>query len=683
MDVQMTDSCDQHPETMNESSSDDDSVSLLQDHNYFQSRGEVAEEVAMEISGLDPQVGNIRQQEEVEISGLNPPEPEICSRTQDAAGCDKSTTQSANVLPSVKLSKNIRLNKRNEKGETLLHRACMKEDLPMVGALIQAGIIINTEDYAGWTALHEAAAVGNAAVVELLLKAGANANAGSFDGVRPLHDAVSSGHYEVVKLLLQFGSNTCYRTVGGLSALDMAQDENMKELLLTFRPSSVINEKPEQHTPGCKSSEAQCHKQLCSQSSSANERSRESGDRNGAREPADIQLRERRTNTHTLSHSEALELVLEEVGGKQTEISNWSLTAPLVTGRFRSTLTQIQNQLIEVLDKQSLEKDQLAQKQWSVSHSLWQRVMKSRLVSLASRQRTLVGLLQKQMHLAEMYVTMKAKLSAQSPKPRHSNKERQQADQISSPLFTSPSSKARASQSCRALTQEARVLTSAAQQKSSPPALTLTNAKKNPKHSGGLNKKTSVRQSTTRHTEITLKQIDFRAQVRNALIQTKAEDRRGRLSELIKRKVLKPGSPLNLFTKGQQLCAFVLADGSLKDLKGKVHLSPERWLESVFGNHIPVGSAYAWDKVTFEGKPLSSYTLNLDTETNTLPEVGVQLCRDSSAAEDLTPEEASLKRLMRVRTIHLVEDEEWLPNAVMDIYWDKLLKDECLEPQWT
>uniref|UniRef100_UPI003FA4C030 ankyrin repeat domain-containing protein 31 isoform 2 n=1 Tax=Danio rerio TaxID=7955 RepID=UPI003FA4C030 len=133
-----------------------------------------------------------------------------------------------------KISQTV-LHKKNGLGETYLHRACKRGDLQMVKDLIEAGSNVNAPDNAGWTALHEACSRGFIDVVKQLLEAGADVTSRGIDGSNPLHDAVYMGHFEIVRLLLQFGSSAHDKNMLGHSALDLAADESMKELLLTFK----------------------------------------------------------------------------------------------------------------------------------------------------------------------------------------------------------------------------------------------------------------------------------------------------------------------------------------------------------------------------------------------------------------------------------------------------------------
>ncbi|CAG2060824.1 unnamed protein product, partial [Timema podura] len=69
-------------------------------------------------------------------------------------------------------------NKRNEKGETPLHTACISGKLIAVKTLLEEGASINDRGGAGCegiTPLHDAAACGHLAVMELLLDRGASA----------------------------------------------------------------------------------------------------------------------------------------------------------------------------------------------------------------------------------------------------------------------------------------------------------------------------------------------------------------------------------------------------------------------------------------------------------------------------------------------------------------------------
>ncbi|XP_028981172.2 tonsoku-like protein [Esox lucius] len=116
-----------------------------------------------------------------------------------------------------------RWNKRNEKGETSLHRACIDGNLRQVQFLLEQGHPVNPRDYCGWTPLHEACNHGHTDVVALLLDRGANINdpGGSLcEGVTPLHDALTCGHFQVARVLVERGASVTLRNSKGETALD-------------------------------------------------------------------------------------------------------------------------------------------------------------------------------------------------------------------------------------------------------------------------------------------------------------------------------------------------------------------------------------------------------------------------------------------------------------------------------
>ncbi|KAM8886288.1 ankyrin repeat domain-containing protein 31 isoform 2-T2 [Spinachia spinachia] len=655
-----------------EPTSDDDSVSLLCDLKPWKS-STVAEDV--EVDELHSQFKNKKQKREVvtETNGLEPPASGISSYVQAAARCADSTSQSGDskVSQCVKVSKNMQVNKRNGMGETLLHRACKKGDLAHIEALIRAGISINAQDFAGWTALHEASAFGLKAVVEVLLKAGADVHARSFDGVLPLHDAISAGHCQVVKLLLQYGSNPSDRTGAGFSALDLAEEGESRELL-SLLVCPVTDEQPCEAPallgpPGAMSPEAR--RLSCSDVASVP--SGDSEDRDGAKGPADVHP-PRKGPSAEGCRTEALAVVLEEVGRTQSEIAAWPLTGPEDAGRYHAGLIQIQSVLTEVVTRQQLEKDNLARKYWSMPGCLRQRLLKSQLVSLAGRQRTIVELLQKQLLLVELYVTTQAKPSTRSS---HRGGSRS-ASALEAGRPVPRTATLRATPQSRAAVRS--------QPGPSAPRLTQRRKAAPPTHVPEENARTLG--SKAKRQRQTLQHVHFQIQGDNAPVQARAADSSVRLSRLIQMGVLAPGSALHLLLKGRGHLALVQVDGSIKDDKGKSHRALERWLEAILGNNIPVSATYAWDKVTFVNKPLSHYALDMETERNetqSRAKMDVQRGAAVPLAEELTTEAASLKRLMGIKTIHLVGEEELLPNAVMERYWEKLLVDDLECEEWS
>ncbi|XP_075385617.1 BRCA1-associated RING domain protein 1 isoform X2 [Tenrec ecaudatus] len=122
--------------------------------------------------------------------------------------------------------------KRNHRGETLLHVASIKGDIPSVEYLLQNGSDPNVQDHAGWTPLHEACNHGHLKVVELLLQHKALVNTTGYQNDSPLHDAARNGHLDIVKLLLSYGASRNAVNIFGLRPVDCAHNEDMKSLLL-------------------------------------------------------------------------------------------------------------------------------------------------------------------------------------------------------------------------------------------------------------------------------------------------------------------------------------------------------------------------------------------------------------------------------------------------------------------
>ncbi|XP_017471856.1 PREDICTED: tonsoku-like protein isoform X2 [Rhagoletis zephyria] len=154
--------------------------------------------------------------------------------------------------------------KRNNKGETQLHQACIAGNIELVRRLLDQGHVVNVRDHAGWIPLHEACNHGYRDIVELLLDRGAavaiNDKGGlSCDGITPLYDACSNGFLDVVELLLDRGADAAIKTDFGetcLNGLDkwrrsapltegeQAQYEMIRARLLTTLSKTGICKKP-------------------------------------------------------------------------------------------------------------------------------------------------------------------------------------------------------------------------------------------------------------------------------------------------------------------------------------------------------------------------------------------------------------------------------------------------------
>ncbi|XP_026085940.1 tonsoku-like protein isoform X1 [Carassius auratus] len=155
------------------------------------------------------------EEEEVENSEpLEDSDIEYSDSDEDLEGYDKTVTGRRRTQ---------RWNRRNEKGETLLHRACIEGNLKQVQYLLDQGHPVNLRDYCGWTALHEACNYGHQEIVALLLDRGANINdpgGRDCEGVTPLHDTLNCGHFSVARLLVERGASVTVRNGKGHTPLD-------------------------------------------------------------------------------------------------------------------------------------------------------------------------------------------------------------------------------------------------------------------------------------------------------------------------------------------------------------------------------------------------------------------------------------------------------------------------------
>lgn len=114
----------------------------------------------------------------------------------------------ANISTSLAVGKRRCKNfvvKKNAKGESQLHTACINGSLPVVRHLLEQGHPVNVRDNSGWLPLHEACNHGYLEIVKLLLDKGAaiNDRGGIHCGGKILYSIVLKLSYEYLWQILK------------------------------------------------------------------------------------------------------------------------------------------------------------------------------------------------------------------------------------------------------------------------------------------------------------------------------------------------------------------------------------------------------------------------------------------------------------------------------------------------
>lgn len=148
------------------------------------------------------------------------------------------------------ISKGADINARNDDGRTaLMNAATYSGNLEIVKALVEGkggllsvfskGVDVNAKDDNGETALMGACGNGHLEIVKYLISKGADINAKAeatrFRGTTALILASMYGHLEVVKYLVSKGADVNAKSDSGMTALNVAKTNAIKEVLRNAR----------------------------------------------------------------------------------------------------------------------------------------------------------------------------------------------------------------------------------------------------------------------------------------------------------------------------------------------------------------------------------------------------------------------------------------------------------------
>jgi tankyrase len=122
---------------------------------------------------------------------------------------------------------------------TPLHRVAGYNHQKVAKLFIDLGAKVNATDAHGRIPLHNAAQFGHIEMIELLIEEGSEVDKQDLEGYSPIHGAASNGTFVACLRLIQLGANIYVRTNAGELPYDLAEADDVKEVLTPDRVQVV------------------------------------------------------------------------------------------------------------------------------------------------------------------------------------------------------------------------------------------------------------------------------------------------------------------------------------------------------------------------------------------------------------------------------------------------------------
>jgi len=162
--------------------------------------------------------------------------PEEMKRVMEEIKAKEKKEKNAKVeTPKVKPSKQVSFDPQlTQELIKELYKPFDRVDISKVQDLIERGADVEAKTNDGHTPLHWASRNNRIEIAKLLLDRGADVKAKDDWGKTPLHRASWNNHIEIAELLLNRGANLEAKDNDGWTPLDLAQSDEMEELLQKY-----------------------------------------------------------------------------------------------------------------------------------------------------------------------------------------------------------------------------------------------------------------------------------------------------------------------------------------------------------------------------------------------------------------------------------------------------------------